>query len=57
MSEKDLYLDSDQPGEKASQIPQKSQGESDYAARRRLEERLEASRIRKQTQDYDFDLD
>ena len=26
-------------------------------SRRRLEERLEDSRVRKQTQDYDFDLD
>ena len=35
----------------------KSQNENIYDAQRRLEERLEASRIQKQTRDYDFDLD
>ena len=57
MSDHDLYLDSEQPGEKPPRESQRLQNERDYEARRRLEERLEASRIRKQTQDYDFDLD
>ena len=56
MSSEDLYPDSEQPGDKSLRDSQKSQDESDYQARRRLEERLEASRIKKQTQDYDFDL-
>lgn len=57
MSIEDLYPDSEQSGDKSLRDSQKSQDESDYKARRRLEERLEASRIKKQTQDYDFDLD
>ena len=57
MSDDDLYLDSEYTGEKASPGLQKHQKGSNYDARRRLEERLEASRIQKQTQDYDFDLD
>ena len=57
MNDDDLYLDSEQPGQNKPPGLKKNQNENIYDARRRLEERLEASRIQKQTRDYDFDLD
>ena len=42
--------------EKQATRLEKCQDENIYDARRRLEDRLEASRIQKQTRDYDFDL-
>jgi hypothetical protein len=38
-------------------ITEKHQAVFNVDARRHVEERLEASRVQKQTQDYDFDLD
>ena len=57
MKDDDLYLDGEHPGESKPPGLKKCQDENIYDARRRLEDRLEASRIQKQTRDYDFDLD
>jgi len=42
---------------KVSSGSQRRKEELDHEARRRLERRLEATWIHRQTQDYDFDLD
>jgi hypothetical protein len=38
-------------------LSEKRQLEVDRDARRRLEQKLEEARLKKQTQDYDFNLD
>ena len=52
-----LDFDSNVDGAEANSFSQKHQTVFNIDARRHLEERLEASRLQKQTQDYDFDLD
>jgi len=53
----DIDLDKDFVEDKASSVSQAVKAKLSADARRRLEERLEESRIKKQTRDYDFDLD
>ena len=43
--------------EQAPALSDKRQAEVDREARRRLEKKLEEARLKKQTQDYDFDFD
>ena len=55
----DVELDTgdDFKEERAPVLSDKHQAEADHEARRRLEKKLEEARIKKQTQDYDFDFD
>ena len=55
----DLELDTDDDfeEEKVLVLSEKRQLEVDRDARRRLEQKLEEARLKKQTQDYNFDLD
>jgi hypothetical protein len=55
----DLELDTDDDFEEepVAVLSDKRQSEVDLEARRRLEKKLEETRIRKQTQDYDYDFD
>lgn len=52
-----LDFDSNLNEVEAPSFEQKQQPIYNVDTRRHLEERLEASRLEKQTQDYDFDLD
>ena len=53
----DIGLDQDFVEDKTSSDSQADKAKLCANARRRLEEHLEESRIKKQTRDYDFDLD
>ncbi len=55
----DLVLDTDDnfDEEQTPVLSDKRQAEVDRKARQRLEKKLEEARIKKQTQDYDFDFD
>ncbi len=55
----DLVLDTDDnfDEEQTPVLSDKRQAEVDREARQRLEKKLEEARIKKQTQDYDFDFD
>ncbi len=57
MIDNDLNFDNGYEKAKGTSGPQRRSEELDHEARRRLEQRLEASRITKQTQDYNYDLD
>lgn len=58
MSDEDgLDLDDNFDQGEAPSILQKPCVKHSFGIRRRLEEKLEASRVEKQTQDYDFDFD
>ena len=52
-----LDFDDSVGGAESTSYTEKHQVVFNVNARRHLEERLEASRVKKQTQDYDFDLD
>jgi hypothetical protein len=52
-----LDFDDSVDGAESTSYTEKNQVVFNVDARRHLEERLEASRVQKQTQDYDFDLD
>ena len=53
----ELDTDDDFEEEKVPVLSEKRQLEVDRDARRRLEQKLEEARLKKQTQDYDFDLE
>ncbi len=55
----DLELDTDDDFKEQQRplLSDKRQAEVDREARRRLEKKLEEARLKKQTQDYDFDFD
>jgi len=53
----ELDLDDDFVEEKPPELSEKRQAEVNREARRRLEQKLEETRLKKQSQDYDFDLD
>jgi hypothetical protein len=53
----ELDTDDDFEEEKVPVLSEKRQLEVDRDARRRLEQKLEEARLKKQTQDYDFNLD
>lgn len=55
--EDDLILDDDFGEDETPENAQKRLVEKCPDTRRLLEDRLEASRLQRQTQDYDFDLD
>ncbi|MDA9240536.1 hypothetical protein N9P24_00005 [bacterium] len=55
--DEDLDADDDFDAEEAPVLSDKRQSALDIAARRRLEQKLEEARIRKQTRDYDYDFD
>ena len=57
MSDEELDLDAteDEDVPKVETLSASQQGESNVDSRRRLEDRLEEMRLRKQTLDYDFD--
>jgi hypothetical protein len=55
--EDDLILDDDFGEDEAPEKAQKRRTGHNSDTRRLLEDRLEASRLQRQTQDYDFDLD
>ncbi len=55
--DEDLDADDDFDEEEAPVLSDKRQSAVDLEARRRLEQKLEEARIRKQTRDYDFDFD
>jgi hypothetical protein len=52
-----LDFDDNSDGAETTSFTEKHQAVFNVDARRHVEERLEASRVQKQTQDYDFDLD
>jgi hypothetical protein len=52
-----LDFDFNVDGAETTSFTEKHQAVFNVDARRHVEERLEASRVQKQTQDYDFDLD
>jgi hypothetical protein len=52
-----LDFDVNVDGDDSPSFAQKNQPIFDLDKRRHLEERLESSKVQKQTQDYDFDLD
>ena len=52
-----LDFDDSVDGAETTSYTEKYQAVFNLDARRHLEERLEASRVQKQTQDYEFDLD
>ena len=53
----DLDLDDDFVEEPPPELFEKRQAEVNRESRRRLEQKLEETRLKKQSQDYDFDLD
>ena len=53
----ELDTDDDFEEEKVPVLSEKRQLEVDREARRRLEQKLEEARLKKQTQDYDDDFD
>ncbi|EAS46940.1 hypothetical protein GB2207_04907 [gamma proteobacterium HTCC2207] len=53
----DLDLDDDFVEEPPPELSEKRQAEVNRESRRRLEQKLEETRLKKQSQDYDFDLD
>ena len=55
--EDDLDLVDDFNEDEASSASPTSKTRITFDSRRRLEERLDAVRVKKQTNDYDFDLD
>ena len=61
MSDEELDLDVTEDEDQDAKVPEGEtqsaghQGESRVDSRRRLEDRLEEMRLRKQTLDYDFD--
>jgi hypothetical protein len=59
MSDEDLDTDDDfeEDDDEVTEISEKRQSAIDLESRRRLEQKLEEARVRKQTQDYDFDFD
>ena len=54
--EDDIDSDDDFEEDEAPVLSEKRQSMIDLEARRRLEQKLEDARVRKQTQEYDFDF-
>ncbi len=57
MMDNNLNTDNGYEDAEGASGPQRRDEELDHEARRRLEQRLEASWINRQTQDYNYDLD